>query len=179
MASQQQSSNTPISSRDSWQTPQWLFDWSHKRFNFGVDLAASQKNKKCFHWLGVDNDALSQDWCCLHQHHGFLWLNCPYSETGKWIEKCWQEAQQGAQIVALIPTPNGENYWRHVFGWATEIIFINGHIAFELPDDNGNLTPKAGNTRGSCLVVFDGVGEQDTQISWIDRDAIKPEKKAA
>lgn len=177
MASQQQSSNTPISSRDSWQTPQWLFDYAERdQGPFDIDLAASESNAKCDDFYSADDDSLAFDW---FMHNDAGWCNPPYSETGKWLEKGMIEAQKGFKSVFLVPTPNGENYWRHVFGWATEIIFINGRIAFELPDDNGKLIPKAGNTRGSCLVVFDGVGEQDTQISWINRDAIKPKKKAA
>lgn len=174
MPSQQQASKTPPALRDSWQTPQWLFDWADKRFQFGVDLAASESNKKCFYWLGVDHDALDHDWACLHQHHGHLWLNPPYSETGNWLEKCWQEAQQGARVVALIPSINGESYWgKYVLGKASEIIFINGRVAFELPDENGRPVPQSGNTRGSCLVVFNRSYEGQTLLSWVDREEMK------
>lgn len=178
MASQQQTSNTPIASRDSWQTPQWLFDYVEaEQGMFDFDLAASATNAKVENFITIEDDSLSMDWWKLGsgvfgtQFSG--WCNPPYSETGKWLEKGMVEAQKGFKSVFLVPTPNGDSYWRHVFGWATEIIFINGRISFELPDENGLLTPKAGNTRGSCIVVFDGHGEQDTQISWVDRDTMK------
>lgn len=182
MASQQQSSNTPHHQRDCWQTPQWLFDYvAADQGPFDVDLAASVQNAKVDQFLTLEDNSLKLNWgslltvdelgCPKSLKSG--WCNPPYSETGKWLEKGKREAQYGFKSVFLIPTPNGEIYWRHVFGWASEIIFINGRISFELPDENGVLMPKAGNTRGSCIVVFDGVGEQDTMISWIDRDVIK------
>ena len=177
MASQQQSSYTPESQRDSWQTPQWLFDYVEaEQGPFDFDLAASQANAKCDNFFTVEDNSLDIDWhgagrLIYHKYSG--WCNPPYSETGKWLEKGRIEAQGGFKSVFLVPTPNGDNYWKHVFGWATEIIFINGRISFELPDENGILKPKAGNTRGSCIVVFDEAGEQDTQISWVDRDVMK------
>lgn len=179
MASQQQSSNTPMKQRDCWQTPQWLFDYVEaEQGMFDIDLAASNQNAKADQFLTVDDDSLSADWHdlfhpALHEYQPSGWCNPPYSETGNWLEKGKVEAQHGFKSVFLVPTPNGEAYWRHVFGWASEIIFINGRISFELPDENGVLVPKSGNTRGSCIVVFDEPGEQDTMISWVDRDVMK------
>lgn len=177
MASQQQASNTPIASRDSWQTPQWLFDYVQSdQGMFDFDLAASATNAKVSDYLTIEDNSLNLPW---HKLGGPTmcetsgWCNPPYSETGKWLEKGKIEAQHSFKSVFLVPTPNGESYWRHVFGWATEIIFIHGRISFALPDENGLLIPKAGNTRGSCIVVFDEPGEQDTQIRWVDRDTMK------
>lgn len=177
MASQQQTSNTPIESRDSWQTPQWLFDWANERYSFTVDLAASMENKKCHSFVSIDHNSLNQDWSCLTQNHGgYLWLNPPYSEPGKWLKKAWKESQRGCRVVMLTPTPNGEAYWQEaVFGKASEIIFISGRIAFELPDATGKPAPKSGNTRGSCFVVFNRTYEGPTAISWINRDEVKAE----
>lgn len=177
MASQQQASNTPMNQRDCWQTPQWLFDYVEaEQGPFDIDLAASVDNAKCNSFIPIEKDSLSIDWselivCIGRSPSG--WCNPPYSETGKWLEKGKKEAQRGFKSVFLVPTPNGEAYWRHVFGWASEVIFINGRVSFELPDENGVLVPKAGNTRGSCIVIFDEPGEQDTMISWVDRDVVK------
>lgn len=177
MASQQQASTTPMNQRDCWQTPQWLFDYVEaEQGPFDFDLAASVENAKVRQFISIVEDSLSMDWHLSGSHpmkQPCGWCNPPYSETGKWLEKGKKEAQHGFKSVFLVPTPNGETYWRHVFGWASEIIFINGRISFELPDENGVLVPKAGNTRGSCIVVFDEPGEQDTMISWVDRDVMK------
>lgn len=172
MPSQQQISTTPPAKRDSWQTPQWLFDWADSRYGFTVDLAASMENKKCHSFVSIDNDSLNQDWSTLTQHHGgYLWLNPPYSNTGSWLKKAWEDAQEGCRVVMLIPAPNGDSYWqKYVFGKASEIIFINGRVAFELPGTDGKPIPQQGNTRGSCLVVFNRTYEGPTALSWANRD---------
>lgn len=182
MASQQQASNTPLSKRDSWQTPQWLFDWVDERFKIFFDLAASKENNKleglgyAEGYYSIEEDALSHAWVNLYECHyaSYAWCNPPYSETGKWLKKAWEESQNGFRSVFLVPTPNGENYYKdHVFGKASEIIFINGRISFETVMDNGEIKPVAGNTRGSCLVVFDRRYEGQTLMSWVNREDMK------
>ncbi|MDT8311905.1 MAG: DNA N-6-adenine-methyltransferase [Methylophaga sp.] len=179
MASQQQSSTTPVASRDRWQTPQWLFDWADKRFMFEIDLAASKENAKVYAYIDKDGDALSADWSGIDKQGlsgGYGFCNPPYSEPGKWLKKAWHEAQQGFQSVFLVPCPNGEAYWQEaVFGKASEIIFITGRVAFELPDLDGEPVPKSGNTRGSCFVVFNRSYPGPTSINYINRDDMKKE----
>jgi len=171
MPSQQQVSKTPVSLRDSWQTPQWLFDWAHDRFNFDIDLAASEVNRKMEDYIPESVNSLRVSWLNSFADHYRGWCNPPYSETGKWLKKAWEEAQKGFCSVLLVPTPNGENGYRdYVFGKASEIIFINGRVAFELPDGNGGSYPVAGNTRGSCLIVYNRTYEGPTAISWQNRD---------
>lgn len=175
MPSQQQTSNTPLANRDSWQTPQWLFDWAHSRYRFDVDLAASEQNKKLSRAFTKEVNALSWRW--LDQGVSG-WCNPPYSHVGKWLAKGWEEAQKGFRSVFLVNAPNGESYWqKYVFGKASEIIFINGRVAFELPDDDGTAKAQKGNTRGSCLVVFNRTYEAGTLMSWVDRDKLIAEYK--
>jgi len=181
MGSQQQTSNTPQPLRDSWQTPQWLFDWAEERFGeIWFDLAASKGNAKCLHFFSKEDNALSIDWHEELHFTDFNWCNPPYSETGKWLKKGWEEAQNGFRSVFLVPTPNGENGFRdYVLGKASEIIFINGRVGFELPNDDGTATPVSGNTRGSCLIVYNRRYEGQTLMSWVNRDDIKAQFNAA
>jgi phage N-6-adenine-methyltransferase len=174
MASQQQASNTPLSKRDSWQTPQWLFDWANNRWGFDVDLAADDSNKKLPRFFDIDDDALMQHWWRCGES---FWVNPPYSEIEPWLEKAWLECQKGnITVVLLIPTFNGDKYWgKHIFGKAAEVINIVGRVAFELPDENGEPKPQSGNTRGSCLIVFNRSYETGTLMSWVNRDDMKEE----
>lgn len=170
MSSQQQTSNTAKKLRDSWQTPQWLFEWANELFRFDFDLAASSDNFKCTRFFDIEDNALNQCW---YREGDSFWLNPPYSETGKWLKKAWSEAENGIAIVVLCPTPNGENHYRdYVFGKASEIIFINGRIAFEMPNGDGTAKPIPGNTRGSCLIVYNRRCEGQTLLSSVDRDDI-------
>lgn len=175
MTSPQQTSKTPFKVRDSWQTPQWLFLWADRRYNFAVDLACTKENTKCPSYIsGQDQDSLQADWARLFAETGHGWCNPPYSETGKWLAKAWAEAQLGFKSVVLVPTPNGENYYRdQVFGKASKIIFINGRIGFDQPVAGGKLKTMTGNPRGSCLIVYEEKFEGHTAISWVDRDQMK------
>lgn len=183
MPSQQQTSNTPMPVRDSWQTPDWLFHWINTRYRIAVDAAASKSNAKTRCFIEEAEDSLSVCWKNYISHmkpllegKHTLFINPPYSCTGKWLEKAWHEAQKGVSIVCLVPAPNGESYWGNsVFGKASEIIFINGRVAFELQDANGNPRPQSGNTRGSCLVIFNRTYSGPTSMNWADRDLMKVE----
>jgi len=164
-------SKTPDHLRDSWQTPQWLFNWINEKFNFDVDLAANYDNCKVDLYLDETDDALNRGWL---QYGQTGWLNPPYSKIKPWLEKAWIEAQKGFVTVALIPTPNGEShYGDYVFGKASEIIFINGRIGFEMPNGDGTAKPVNGNSRGSCLVIYNRRYEGQTIMSWVDRDEMK------
>ena len=180
MPSQQQTSKTPIAIRDSWQTPQWLFDWADCRFNLDFDLAASKDNAKCDRYFDVDSNSLEQDW---REGISFGWCNPPYSETGKWVEKACQESKKGARVALLIPAFNGESCWKYIYHHAPLVISIIGRISFVTSTDfvqkgSNEKHYKAGdevsgNTRGSCLVVFHRRFEGQTITEAVDRDTIK------
>lgn len=171
MSSQQQASSTPENLRDLWQTPQFVFDYFDEMFEFDFDLAANSSNAKCQGFFDIDDDSLSQRW---YRVGNTLWLNPPYSNTGDWLEKARNEAKNGITIAVLCPLPNGENHYRDfVFGKAGEVIFINGRLSFELPQDDGTVKAINGNTRGSCLVIFNRIYEGQTLLSWVNRDDMR------
>lgn len=95
-------------------TPQELYDQLHAEFNFEIDFAASKYNAKhetYFGSGGIADDALEQDWCGLT---GFL--NPPYSVSGAFVKKAWEEAQKGATVVQLLPVRT-DNKWWHKYIW--------------------------------------------------------------
>lgn len=165
-------SQTEPSIRDSWQTPQWLFDYTHKMWDFDIDLAASKTNTKLPTFFSMADDALAKPW---HKHGRRGWCNPPYSKIGPWLEKAFNESLRGFETVLLVPTPNGEAYWHdHVFGKASQIAFIKGRIGFELPVAGGLPKAKSGNPRGLCLVIYrhEAFGGL-TKIETINRDDMK------
>ena len=126
--------------KDTWSTPQYLFNWLNNFYNFDIDLCASEENNKCDNYFNKDDNALKMDWCMVgHRNTGFC--NPPYSNIKPWIKKA----------IMLIPTPNGESYYQDIFENATGITFITGRIAFYNPALKKEV---AGNTRGSCVVQF-------------------------
>lgn len=87
----------------------------------------------------------------------------------------------------VIPAPNGENQYKDVLNHASEIIFINGRIAFVAACDftikgkNGKPDKHikkgdevSGNSRGSCVVIFGLLGGPP-RVSHVNRDDIKDE----
>ena len=166
----QHDSTTPKPERDSWSTPDYIFKWLDDIFDFDVDLAADEHNTKCrLNHFTADDDGVKQHWSYFGKTG---WLNPPYSKIAPWISKAIQEQKDNRfTTVMLIPTPNGESYYREIFKHASDIIFITGRLSFI--DANGK--PKSGNTRGSCIVVF-GHRFGSINVSHVNRnDLIKLE----
>lgn len=165
----QHNSKTPISIRDSWSTPQYLFDYLNSIFGFDVDLCASKENAKCGNYLDEEINSLNQNWIN-YGEVGFC--NPPYSNIKPWIEKAFYSAtHSNFKTVLLIPTPNGESYYKKVLESANSIGFITGRIAFINAETN---KPVSGNTRGSCIIEIGGNAYNSApKIANIDRDVIK------
>lgn len=155
---------------DEWRTPPFVFEFMNRLHRFGIDLAATEHNALCSHWFDIAGDGLKEDWAwyagAFHVNP-VGWLNPPYSNIDPWLAKARNEAVRGFTTVALIPAPNGERiYHRHVFGIASEVMFIEGRLAFLMPDGK----PKPGNTRGSIIVTYRAHDLGNTRFSFIGRD---------
>ena len=135
--------------RDSWSTPQYLYEWLNCIYSFDIDLCASKDNHKCNDYFSIEQDSLSCNWKSFGRRTGFA--NVPYSNIKPWVKKSIVESCFGFTTVMLIPTPNGESYYADIFKHATSITFINGRIAFYNPYLKKHVS---GNTRGSCVVEF-------------------------
>ncbi len=158
-------SKTPPKEKDYYQSPQYIYNWMDSIFEFDIDLAANKENAKLSTFIDEQADSLTIDW---HLYAKTGWLNPPYSDIKPWVRKAALESSHGFTTVMLIPTPNGEKIYRNIFYKASEIIFINGRLAFI--DVNGK--PKSGNTRGSCIVIFTPLGGK-LRLSHINRDELK------
>jgi len=178
-------SNTPAASKDYWSTPRWLYDWLDSIFHFEIDLAANADNAKHEIFYSEEDDAHHQHWNDYGRKRGFL--NPPYSNISPWIDDSIDMQQVGFTTVSVIPTHNGESYYKNVLQYASEIIFINGRIAFvascDFTIDGKNGKPDRhikkgdevlGNTRGTCVAVF-GVLGGPPRITHVDRDDIRAE----
>jgi len=178
-------SNTPSESKDYWSTPQWLYNWLDSIFHFEIDLAANTGNAKHKVFYTEEDNALFKGWCENDRKIGFL--NPPYSNIKPWISSVIVEQGLGFTTVMAIPTPNGETQYKDIFDYASEIIFINGRIAFVASCDfaikGKNGKPDkfikkgdevSGNSRGTCVVIFGLLGGPP-RITHVDRDDIKAE----
>lgn len=144
-----------------FETPDFIFSFYNKEYNFKHDLSASAHNKKCDSYYSEDDDSLSQDW---NKLDGWLWLNPPYSPLKPWVQKAQKSYLLGAQIVMLIPPILNTVYFAQVK--PTKIIFIVGRIPFLNPDK----IPMKGNSHDSCLIIYDGKNKTEhTAVEWQQR----------
>ena len=99
-----------FSSKDqTWETPQDLFDKLNEVFEFELDVCAVDETAKCNKYFTPEIDGLKQEW------KGNCWMNPPYGrEQIKWIEKAYNESQNDAKIVCLIPARPDTKVWQNI-----------------------------------------------------------------
>ena len=112
---------------DEWATPLELFRKLNEEFDFDLDPCATPENAKCERYFTKEQDGLVQSWAGCR-----VFCNPPYGkEIGRWMEKCWKEAQGGAVVVALIPARTDTSYF-HDYIWkkTKEVRFIRGRLHY-------------------------------------------------
>lgn len=132
------------SNSDEWETPQNLFDELNREFNFDLDVCATSDNHKCPVYFTKEDNGLSKNW------GGYrVWLNPPYSEIDKWVEKAYRETRNdNTVVVMLIPSRTDTRYFHNYIYQRTEIRFIKGRLHFN--------DSKGGAPFPSMIVVFRG-----------------------
>jgi phage N-6-adenine-methyltransferase len=107
------------------------------------DLAADDDNYQSPLYLTDKEDSLSVDWkefyeiCRNSEGDGWLWLNPPYDNIGKWAEKCAKASAEGVKILFLVPAAVGSNWYAKYVEDFASVDFLNGRLVFEFlyPED--------------------------------------------
>lgn len=135
--------------------PDWFAEL-HARFNFSIDVAASEANTKCARFFDVAKDGLKQSWAGER-----VWCNPPFSQIAPWVQKAWLECGRTPLIVMLVPANRTEQSWWQDYiephrdrGWQLRVEFIRhrrrfirvGHDAI-LPNDRPPF--------GVCLLIWE------------------------
>ena len=146
------------SDSDDWWTPQWLFDLLDSEFGFETDVCASDANHKCTRYFTREVDGLTQEWT------GACWMNPPYGRSGgsapigRWIEKAFRSALDGATVVCLVPARTDTAWW---WGFCIhgEVRFLPGRLRFSDADNTATFP--------SAVVIFWAtVPREKTAVSW-------------
>jgi hypothetical protein len=155
--------------RNTYETPQWLFDHYNGQCNFAWDLACSPQN--CKAPKGIYEGSLMAGWNNLARNE-WLWLNPPYKPLKPWYEKAVDAASLGAKIVMLVPMQTiGTLYfqpWAHY-----RMDFIRGRVSFCYRG-----VPVKGNEHCSVVLFFDRSRHgQEAQpiINWLDAEKTENE----
>ena len=107
--------STGISSKyHGWTTPQWILDRLHTIFGtFDIDPCSPSRTgrgtavKARRYYIAEDGDLPFQlKW------DGTIFINPPFGRViCKWVEKCRTSSEQGATVVALLPSRVETNWW--------------------------------------------------------------------
>lgn len=126
---------------DEWATPAEFFSALDAHHHFGVDAAATQHNRKCHQYYGLDHapeclgDALHISW---RPELGVHWCNPPYSQCRAFVAKAVQESLRGVQTVMLVPSRT-DTRWFHEYLWdasrqttrpGIHLDFVRGRLKF-------------------------------------------------
>ena len=109
------------SKRDDWETPPEVFDPLHAAFDFTIDVAASELNRRVPRYW---SDAFAQPWTGER-----CWCNPPYGQAQvRFIEEA---AKREAELVALlIPARTDTAAWHDLIFPRAEVWFLRGRISF-------------------------------------------------
>ena len=118
---------------DDWGTPTWLFNNLNDKFNFTLDVCASDENAKCSKYFTIKENGLEQDW------EDVNWCNPPYGrKIGLWVKKAFEENKKGKTVVLLLPART-DTKWFHDYIYCNyRVDFIKGRLKF---NDGKNPAP--------------------------------------
>lgn len=158
-------SKTNEAIRDLWQTPKPIFNYYSRRFNLGMDVAASKENTLVdWNYWTAEDDALNQNW----SNRG-NWCNPPYSDITPWVEKAIEEKKKGCLTVMLIPADTSVKWFKLAYENCTECHFISGRLAFINAETQ---KPVSGNNKGSVVFIFDPSSPMRSIVTMLDRNEI-------
>ena len=171
--------------RDDWCSPgDEVLSRVEKVNTISLDPCASWKKERHFAELNLQLDVPLLDqpgdgtiasWCSLIEQspsEGLVYVNPPYGGRKRlidvWIEKCAREAEQGAEIVALVAASTGAQWFKRIWQTAQAACFWEGRIKFLHPETGEpssasstvwSVFPYWGDNVEGFLDAFDGAGE--------------------
>jgi len=137
----------PNNTSDDYRTPKEIFNGFNDRFDFTLDVAASDENALCRNYFTKDDDGLSRKW------EGSVWCNPPYQNPSAWIEKGISELQlENCDSVVYLLNVDTSTKWFHdlIMPNCEEIHLIKGRLNFGGP----HVVKRGSNPKPSMVVVF-------------------------
>lgn len=97
---------------DEWSTDKEFFFEVDAVYGFVRDLAAAPWSAKCASYFSKKDSAFNHPW---NDVEGWQWLNMPYSEVDRWVERAIEQACLGARIGMLPPARTDRPWYRKFF----------------------------------------------------------------
>lgn len=123
-------------------------------YNEGSDVVADQTI--C---LARGEDGLDP-WPVVPDDGGIIFVNPPYSDCARWLDKVAREAErQAVPILVLVPAKAGEAYWaRSVYRQVRWAAFFAKRLSFVSGDKT--VVKKQNGTFGSALLCYSSSAEK-------------------
>lgn len=147
--------------RDDWNTPEWVL-LPIRNFaggKIGLDPCSNHTSiVNAEHILTKEDNSLNHSWA----DKGLVYINPPYSRKLfiSFAKKIIDEAQNGVEIIALVPTNCETAAWQEYLWKANAICFLNRRVRFLK-----NGMEKGSPAGGSALVYF-GVNTKNFELCF-------------
>jgi phage N-6-adenine-methyltransferase len=136
----------PVRDGDEWFTPEHIIK-AARRVLGGIDLdpaSCSAANTivgaLLYYSPERGTDGLEMEWWARA-----VWLNPPYSDTGRWVEKLITEHQAGrVQEAIVLVNAKTETAWFDLLFEHASICFIRGRLSFVAGDGGDSSTGRCG-----------------------------------
>jgi len=114
--------------KNDWGTPWDLYFKLAAKFGpFDLDVCASEGNAKAPIFFTEQDNGLKMDW------FGKCWMNPPYNQVGKFVDKAIAECEAGRaeRVVMLVAARPDTKWWLRMWGKAHLVAFLHGRVKFE------------------------------------------------
>lgn len=147
-------SNTPAELKGKWRTPQYVFDYLNKIYNFNLDPYADISNTLCKNFIGEDDNANLVEWRDYTSGEPVsAFCNPDYRQPNIELAlgSARREARQGGTVVVLIPNQPAKYWSELIVGQANRVLITLGRISFIHPVTD---EPMSGNAGGSAIITY-------------------------
>ncbi|MBN6740116.1 hypothetical protein JKG47_06140 [Acidithiobacillus sp. MC6.1] len=117
------------SGKDDWTTPSHLLNLildvlGRKGFDLDPCSPSHKGPVPASRYYTRREDGLKQAW------KGLVFVNPPYSQMRHWSSKLVEEAACRVQIIALVPSRTGTQWWHQVLDGGARPIYLRGRLRF-------------------------------------------------
>jgi len=113
-------------------TPKNFIARINRRWPCRFDLAADRKNFQFPAFFTKEDDALTKNWGELNFSRNYFWLNPPFKDCGKFMEKCVYEMKtNNCKIVTLTLANRATKWYREIVRPNALSLILVERITFE------------------------------------------------
>ena len=159
-----------MTDRNSWATPQTVYDVMNNEFNFTMDICANDYNFKHVNYLTIKDDALTYNFDQPELVGNYVWCNPPYSKVMPWVELAVKNQALGIGTVMLVKNDCSTKWYMLALERAQEIRdVVGGRLSFVPPHG----IKASSNNFTSCFLIFKPHGVEQANKTYVDIRALR------